>query len=121
MEPKCFSELRVYWNDVSIRNSPLRPPVNFGVKGRVTTHFNRHVYKRSSLCIINLPWALFYSFYKIITHCVKEHQDTTHKMLIQIFGAVLFAAFVGAAPQHQLEARTHGVSVEKVSSIWIES
>ncbi|KAG6300090.1 hypothetical protein E4U45_004134 [Claviceps purpurea] len=21
MEPKCFSELRVYWNDVSIRNS----------------------------------------------------------------------------------------------------
>ncbi|KAG6220917.1 hypothetical protein E4U26_006297 [Claviceps purpurea] len=39
MEPKCFSELRVYWNDVSIRNSPLRPPVNFGVK-------------RSSLCII---------------------------------------------------------------------
>ncbi|KAG6188069.1 hypothetical protein E4U10_005339 [Claviceps purpurea] len=32
MEPKCFSELRVYWNDVSIRNSPLRPPVNFGVK-----------------------------------------------------------------------------------------
>ncbi|KAG6244395.1 hypothetical protein E4U23_006251 [Claviceps purpurea] len=38
-------------------------------------------------------------------------------MLIQTFGAVLFAALVGAAPQHQLEARTHGVSVEKYDCV----
>ncbi|KAG6108514.1 hypothetical protein E4U14_003590 [Claviceps sp. LM454 group G7] len=36
-------------------------------------------------------------------------------MLIKTLSVVLLAALVGAAPQHQLEARTHEVSVEKAT------
>ncbi|KAG6283260.1 hypothetical protein E4U09_000325 [Claviceps aff. purpurea] len=54
MEPKCFSELRVYWNDVSIRNSPLRPPVNFGVK----VDCYRHAIELQQTCHLDEIWSL---------------------------------------------------------------
>ncbi|KAG6071648.1 hypothetical protein E4U33_003534 [Claviceps sp. LM78 group G4] len=61
MEPKCFSELRVHWND--------------------------------SLSVIIVNQELAFS--------------TSSEM--ELWNVVLLAALVGAAPQHQLEARVRHV------------